>query len=317
MDQNKVERRLSAIFYADIVGYSRLTEQDEVATHHKLLAYMDWIAKTINDHGGAVIKFAGDAVLAEFRSAVDALSCAAAIQKNPAEAQSHEADADTLKLRIGLNVGDIIAARDDIYGDGVNVAARLESLASAGGICISHSVLEQVRNKLEFGYEALGEQSVKNISEPVRAYRVILDPETAGEIKDAPKRAGRPAVRTAVLAMILLVGVLSTALWMIYPRYLSQTADEKSAQGEEYVSTSPSIAVLPFRNISGNAEEDYFSDGITQDITTDLSKFRALFVISSSAVLPFKGQSIPAQDVSEKLGVRYVPERQHCNRRAC
>ena len=308
MEPEEVERRLAAVLHADVVGYSRLTGQDEVGTHRTLLAYLDAITALIESHSGAVVNFAGDAVLAEFQSAVQALACAVAIQRDMETRNEGLPEETKLRFRIGLNLGDIIVARQNIYGDGVNVAARLESLAAPGGVCISHSVLEQVKSKMEFGYEYLGEQKVKNIVEPVRAYRVILDPKTPGLVV-GEKGTGHWRWMAIAAALVVIVGAGALAIWSGFPGLAppgSESASEEPA--DLALPAKPSIAVLPLKNVSGDSEQDYFSDGITEDIITDLSKFSDLFVIASNTVFTYKGKPVNVQDISRQLGVRYVLE---------
>lgn len=302
--QSKLERKLTAILYADVAGYSRLTGQDEEGTHLMLSDSLDTITALIERHKGKVLHFAGDAVLAEFASVVTALTCAVDIQLDLKIRNEDVPEDRRLEFRIGLNLGDVIVDRQEIYGDGVNVAARLEGLADPGGICISRSVLDQVKNKMDYGYESLGEQKVKNITEPVQTYRVILEPSTAGAIVGVKRlRLNRTQSVILACALLLLVIAGTTVIWSNYFRptpHVSESAIESRAL--------PSIAVLPFKNLSGNPEQDYFSDGITEDIITDLSRFQSLFVIASSTVFTYKGQPVNVTTVSEELGVRYVLE---------
>ncbi len=263
--EERLPRKLAAILYADVAGYSRLTGEDEDATHRRLREYLDLIAKTIEDHHGQVMHYAGDAVLAKFDAVVDALSSAVSIQ-NELETRNEDLPNERkVQFRIGVNLGDVIEDRGDIYGDGVNVAARLESLADPGGICISESVRTAIGKKLEPDYEFMGEQQVKNIEEPVRAYRVLLD----GADAKSETTLKKPAL---------------------------QLPDK------------PSIAVLPFSNMSGDPEQEYFSDGITEDIITELSRFRNIFVISRNSSFTFKGQAVDVKEVGQKLSVNHVVE---------
>ena len=262
--EKQLERKLAAIFYGDVAGYSRLTGQDEEGTHRILSSYLDAITDSIGNHNGRVVHFAGDAVLADFSTVKEALGCAVDAQQSIKMRNQDFSDDKKLEFRIGVNLGDVIVARNDIYGDGVNIAARLESLADSGGVCISGAVYDAVRGKLELDYEFLGEQRVKNIEEPVRAYRVIIE---------------------------------STQLEAIRPPATTAKLPDK-----------PSIAVLPFANMSGDAEQEYFSDGISEDIITDLSKISGLFVISRNSSFVYKGKSVNVQQVGRDLGVRYVLE---------
>jgi adenylate cyclase len=247
--------------------------------------------------------------LAEFASVIDAVQCALEIQ---AELKARNADlpeSRRMKFRIGVNLGDVVEEGERIYGDGVNIAARLESLAEAGGICISGIVFEQIENKLAAGYEYLGEQSVKNIPKPVPVYRIITDPKAAGKVIGKARTRSRRWQWTAVAAVVLVIGTAIVAIWNFYFR---------SAPTHETAGIVPkpaiplaeraSIAVLPFKNLSGDPEQEYFSDGITNDIITDLSKFREMFVIASNTVFTYKGKPLKIKDVSRDLRVQYVLE---------
>jgi adenylate cyclase len=261
----RVERRLAAILAVDIAGYSRLMGADEEGTLDRVKALRrELVDLKIKEYRGRIVKTTGDGILVEFASVVDAVRCAADIQREMAERNASIAAARRIELRMGINVGDIIIDEGDIYGDGVNVAARLEGLAEPGGICVSRVVRDQVRDKLDFSFEDMGEQRVKNITRPIRTHRVMLS---------GGADAGRPAEPSA------------------------RSAHQK-----------PSIAVLPFANMSGDAEQEYFSDGITEDIITNLSHNHAFFVISRSTSFTYKGPAIDVAKVSRELGVRYVLE---------
>jgi adenylate cyclase len=302
--QNKVERKLTAILYADVAGYSRLTGLDEEGTHLVLSNALDSITASIESQNGVVLHYAGDAVLAEFASVVNALTCAVAIQRDLEVRNKDVPEERKLEFRIGINLGDVIVDRQEIYGDGVNVAARLESLAEPSGICISRSVLDQVKNKMELGYEYLGEQKVKNIAEPIQAYKVILEPKIARAVVGGRKlRLKRTQWMALGISLFLLLAVGTIILRSDYFRPARQVSE-----GMIETPAIPSIAVLPFKNLSGDPDQDYFSDGITEDIITDLSKFRELFVIASNTVFTYKGKSVKVQEVSQELGVQYVLE---------
>jgi len=264
-NSERLPRKLAAILYADVAGYSRLTGEDEDATHRKLSEYLDVISTIVGRHRGRVMHYAGDAVLAMFEAVVDAIDCAAAIQKDLKTRSEKLPEDRRLEFRIGLNLGDVIEDRGDIYGDGVNIAARLESLAEPGGICISGTVHDAIGNKLAVQYEFMGEQQVKNIERPVRAFRLL-----AGTAKRTRATASEPV--------------------------------ELDLPGK------PSIAVLPFTNLSGDPEQEYFSDGIVEDIITDLSKIAGLFVIARNSTFAYKGKRFDVRDVCRELGVRYVLE---------
>ncbi len=265
MESDRLPRKLAAILYADVAGYSRLTGEDEDATHRTLSEYLDLVSSTIEAHGGQVMHYAGDAVLAKFDAVVDAMSSAVAIQ---GELNTRNADLPIerrVEFRIGVNSGDVIEDRGDIYGDGVNVAARLESLSNPSGICVSESVRAAIGNKLALEFEFMGEQDLKNIAEPIRAYRVLHGSGTAPE-RDAT----------------------------------SQT--ELPSQVEQ------SVAVLPFDNLSGDREQEYFADGLTEDIITGLSKTPDLFVISRNSTFVYKGKNIDSRQAGKELGVQYLLE---------
>jgi TolB-like protein/class 3 adenylate cyclase len=295
-NERKLERKLTAILYADVVEYSRLTAHDEEGTHLTLSSYLDQMSHAIEHHNGAVIHYAGDAVLAEFGTVVDALTCAVDIQRRFANLNLQKAADEVVKFRIGINLGDVIVDRDDIYGEGVNIAARLESLADPGGICISESVRSTAGNKLDLDYEFLGEQWVKNIDEPIRAYRVLLS--------RASQPGGRPAAsgRNRRLALISIFAGLVICAIAIY-WWLNQDRETLLKLPDR-----PSMAVMPFANTGGNSEDDYFSDGITDDLITDLSEISGLFVISRNSTFRYRNQSVDAREVSRALGVRYVLE---------
>jgi len=261
-----MERKLAAVLAADVVGYSRMMADDEVATlaaltHHR----EELIAPLVSEHRGRVVKLMGDGLLAEFASVVDAVQCAIAVQRGMSDRNLDVSEARRVTLRIGINIGDIITRDQDIYGDGVNIAARLEALAEPGGILVSGDTYRQVRNKLSATFEYLGETALKNIPAPVETYRVIDGIDTGERplpyIHRAPTRAA-----------------------------------------------SPSIAVLPFVNVGGVAEDEYFSDGIAEDLITALSNVRSFFVIDRSSSFTFKGQSVDVMAIGRRLGVRYVLE---------
>ncbi len=303
-----LERKLAAILYADVAGYSRLTGEDEEGTHRLLSSYLDAITALIDRHNGKVLHFAGDAVLAEFASVVNALTCAGNIQRDLKNRNRDLHDNRKVQFRIGINLGDVIVDRNEIYGDGVNVAARLESLAEPGGICISEAVRTAVGNKLPIDYEFLGEQSVKNIAEPVRAYRLQLKPDAVLPTPTTPSKTKRARRRLVMVsaAVVALLGGVTVIAWLA-----PWQPTTEPASGERValpLPDKPSIAVLPFDNLTGDPKQEYFSDGITNDIITDLSKFRSLFVIASNSVFVYKGKPVKVQDVSRELGVRYVLE---------
>ena len=299
-EQRNLERKLTAILYSDIVGYSRLTEQDEEGTHQLVSAYLDAMSQAIVHHNGKVVHYAGDAVLADFSTVIDALSCAADIQRDLAARNARQAADRVVQFRIGINLGDVIVDRDDIYGEGVNAAARLESLADPGGICISESVRSTAGHKLPFAYEFLGEQTVKNIAEPIRAYRVLLDP---GAAASKPVKSVRWQMAAAIIILVLVVTALTLFVrdrWAVVPQIVEP-------EGLALPDTA-SIAVLPFVNTGNEAEYSYFSDGITDDLITDLSSISDLLVIARNSTFQYKGKAVDVKKVARDLGVHYVLE---------
>jgi adenylate cyclase len=257
-----VKRKLTAIFSADVKGYSRLMGEDELATVRTITLYRNVMTDLIEQQNGRVVDSPGDNLLAEFASVVDAVECAEKIQKDLRDRNSELPDNRKMEFRIGVNLGDVIQDEDRIYGEGVNIAARIESLAEGGGICISNNVYDQVKKKLDLKYEYLGEHTVKNIAEPVQVYQIEIEDE--GGIQEMKR--------------------------------------------EVKVPDKPSIAVLPFSNMSGDPEQEYFSDGITEDIITDLSKISGLFVIARNSTFTYKGKPVKVDKVGQELGVRYVLE---------
>jgi adenylate cyclase len=308
VNTKEFKRKLTAILSADVAGYSRLMGEDEDATVRTLKVYRELIAGHIQEGRGRVVDSPGDNILAEFASVVDAVQCAVEIQIELNVRNAELPRDKRMQFRIGVNLGDVIEDENRIYGDGVNIAARLESLAEAGSICISRSTYEQIKNKLTFGYEQLGEHSVKNITEPVVVYRVLMEPEAAGKLIGR-KRGRLRGWLWAAVAAVVVVFVVAAVIWNFYLR--SAPSHEQTASITKTaipLAERASIAVLPFKNLSGDTEQEYFSDGITNDIITDLSKFRELLVIASNTVFTYKGKPVKVKEVSQDLGVRYVLE---------
>lgn len=305
--KERLDRKLAAILYADVAGYSRLTGEDEDSTHRVLSDYLDLISATIEAHQGKVVHYAGDAVLAKFDAIVNALSAAIEIQ-DELETRNEDVPADRkVQFRIGINLGDVIEDRGDIYGDGVNVAARLESLADPGGICISDAVRSAVGKKLNIDYEDMGECEIKNITEPVRVFRAIFAPQATGRII-GKKRPARYHWWVAGLAagMVALIG----GGYMIW---LSQGVPQEPADFCEQKNKfeqpdRPSVAVLPFDNLSPDTGQQYVGDIVSESIITTLAKVPDLFVIARNSTAVYKGRPVKIQDVAEELGVRYVIE---------
>jgi adenylate cyclase len=302
--QERAKRKLAAILSADVKGYSRLMGEDELATVETLKKYREVISSLVGRYSGRVVDSPGDNVLAEFGSVVDAVESAVEIQKELKAKNEELAENRRMEFRIGVNLGDVIDDEGRIYGDGVNVASRVEGLAEGGGICVSGIAFDGVRNKLNLGYEYLGEHAVKNIAEPIRVYRVLMGAEVAGRII-GEKRARR--WRWAAIAAALIVVVGGLAIWGFYFRTspLEVASVERMAFS---LPDQPSIAVLPFKNLSGDREQEYLADGITENIITALSKTPKMFVIASNSVFTYKGKPVKVQQVAEEMGVRYVLE---------
>jgi TolB-like protein/lipoprotein NlpI len=266
------------------------------------------MAGLIQHHHGRVVDAPGDNLLAEFASVVDAVQCAVEIQKELKNRNADLPENRRMEFRIGVNLGDVIEDREQILGDGVNIAARLESLADAGGVCISGMAFDQVENKLELGYEYLGEQRVKNIEKPVRVYRVLMEPDVAGKVIGEKKAKPRQWQRLALsLGVVLMVIVAAVSAWRLYLRPVSKEIASKEKMAFP-LPDKPSIAVLPFVNMSDDAKQEYFSDGMTEDLITDLSKLSGLLVIARNSTFTYKGKAVKVKQVAEELGVRYVLE---------
>jgi TolB-like protein/class 3 adenylate cyclase/Tfp pilus assembly protein PilF len=306
MSEEGFKRKLTAILSADVVGYSRLMEDNEEATIQTLNTYRNSMSTLVQQHRGRVVDTTGDNLMAEFSSVVDAVKCAVETQRGMSERNADLPEKRRMLFRIGVNLGDIVEEDDRIYGNGVNIAARLEGLAEGGGICISRTAYDQVKNKFELGYEYLGEHSVKNISEPVHVYRVLMEPEAAGKVIGEKRKEKRRMTLVAVI--VLLIGVGGLAGWYLY---IEQTKRIEPASVEAMafpLPEKPSIAVLPFDNMSGDPEQDYIADGFTENIITGLSQIPEMFVIARNSVFTYKGRPVKIKQVSEELGVKYVLE---------
>jgi len=309
MTEERAKRKLSGILSADAVGYSRLMRQDEGATVATLKEYREVMASLIQKYNGRVVDSPGDNLLAEFGSVVDAVECAVEIQNDLNNRNEALTDNRKMAFRIGLHLGDVIEEDERIYGDGVNIAARIEGLAKSGGICISRTTYDSIKDKLSFGYEYLGEHSVKNIAEPVRVYRVLTEPEAAGKVIGEKRFLGRISRKTAMAAIIGLVIVAGGLIgWNIY---LQQSKKIEPASMDKMafpLPDKPSIAVLPFDNLTGDPDLQYFSDGLSEEIISGLSQVPELFVIARNSSFIYKGKPVKIQQVSEELGVRFVLE---------
>jgi TolB-like protein/class 3 adenylate cyclase len=306
MTEERAKRKLSAVLSADVKGYSRLMGKDEASTVDRLKEYRALMTDLIQRYRGRVVDSPGDNILAEFASVVDATECAAQVQEELNNRNDELPNDSRMEFRIGINLGDVIVDGKRIYGDGINIAARIEGLAEGGGICISGTVYDHVKNKINLVYENLGEHRVKNIAEPVRVYRIIMEPGTIGEDRAGPRQWQR---MTLPLVAVLVLTVAAVVIWKFYQRPSPPPAEVAPEQTTGLkLPEKPSIAVLPFANLSGDPEQEYFSDGMTDDLITDLSKISGLLVIARNSVFTYKGKSVKVQQVAGDLGVRYVLE---------
>jgi adenylate cyclase len=292
-----VERRLAAVLIADVVGYVRLSQVDEEGTRAGFQADLREVFEpNIAAHHGRLVKTMGDALLVEFQSIVDALRCAVNVQRFKIERNAGLPKAKCLVYRIGINLGDVIVEGDDIHGDGVSIADRLQALADPGGIAISGTAYDHVKSKAEIGFAYLGEQPVKHVTEPVRVYRVLMEPTAAGKTIGSPSRQWRSWRRLAVPAAIVALIGMGVAWWAT-----SRTTADVLVAG-------PSIVVLPFDNLNDDKEQGYLADGMTEDLTTELARVPGLFVISRNAAFGFRGRNLRPAQIAQELGVRYILE---------
>jgi adenylate cyclase len=313
MAQDQFKRKLTTIFSADAAGYSRLMSEDEAATVKTLEQYKAIMAELIRQHRGRVVDSPGDNLQAEFTSVVDAVQCAVAIQKELQARNTEVPENRRMLFRIGVNLGDVIEEESRIYGDGVNIAARLESLAEPGGICVSKTAFDHIESKLPFGYHYLGEQSVKNIVKPVGAYKVLMEPRVTTTKELHVRSAGTRKTGTRkivfVCAAALLTAIGAVAAW--------QFAQHKAAPPEAKVDLrkmafpvpgKASIAVLPFQNMTGDPQQDYFSEGMAEQLITGLSQSPDIYVTARTSSFAYKGKSMTARQIADQLGVRYLLE---------
>lgn len=300
-----MERRLSAIFAADMVGYSRLIEADEIGTLERQKTHrIELIDPAFEEFHGRIVKEMGDGVLVEFPSVVEAVQCAVQIQRAMPVREAEVSNDRKITYRIGINLGDIVVEDDDIYGDGVNVAARLEALAEPGGICISGTTYDHLKAQVEVGYEALGDVKVKNLEHPVRAYKVLTDSVQKGAVVHKPGRRFDQRYWAAI-GLVLLIAIGAGGWWW------SQQPDFEPADPEKFafeIPDKPSIAVLPFDNLSGDPDKEYLGDSLTENIIAELATIPEMLIIARNSVMTYKGKPTKVQQVAEELGVQYVLE---------
>jgi TolB-like protein/class 3 adenylate cyclase/Tfp pilus assembly protein PilF len=302
------KRKLTAILSADAVEYSRLMGENEEATVQTLTAYREVLSTLIQQHNGKVVDSPGDNLLAEFVSVVDAVQCAVAVQKEIKSRNDELPENRKMQFRIGINLGDVIQEEDRIYGDGVNIAARLEGLAEPGGICISKTAFDHIESKLPYGYEFLGDQTVKNIAKPVSAYRVLMDSRVTFSGRPLEKKlAAKQRIPILIGAVALLAIVVAVGMWQFYMR--RPKVEPASIKEMAFpLPDNPSIAIMPFVNMSGDPEQDYLADAISENIISSISMFDYLFVISRNSSFIYKGKAVKIKQVAEELGVQYILE---------
>lgn len=311
MNTESFKRRLAAIFSADVEGYSLLMREDEEWTIRTITEYRKAVSTLIEKYRGRVVDSPGDNILAEFTSVVDAVNCSVEVQRELAERNAELSGDRKMQFRIGVNLGDVIDEGKRIYGDGVNVAARMEGISEGGGICISGTVYDAVESKIGLEYEYLGEQTVKNIPKPVRAYRVLTTPGAAAQrARKAKKAVKRTRRKTALtIAAVLVIAVGAWAVWQFELRPTIPEVEPASVEKMAFpLPDKPSIAVLPFDNLTGDPQQEYFCDAMAEEIITALSKIPSLFVIARNSTFTYKGKPVKIRQVAEELGVRYVLE---------
>jgi adenylate cyclase len=319
-------RRLAAILAADVVGYSRLMGADEEGTHGRFKAHLvELVDPKIREHHGRIVKTTGDGVLAEFASVVDAVRCAGEVQHAMADRDLDLAEEGRLRFRIGVNLGDVIVDSGDIYGDGVNIAVRLEGLAAPGGICVSGTVRDHIGDRLPYAFEDIGEQSVKNIARPVRVYALRpggVASLPAPALPARPSRRGWATIGTAAAAVLAIVwlawwfwptAIFPSGPWKPADRATTSptpmpTAPAATAIAQSAVAPRLSIVVLPFANLGNDPDQQYFADGITEDLTTDLSRIPGMFVISRNTAFTYRSKPVDSKQIGRELGVRYLLE---------
>jgi TolB-like protein/class 3 adenylate cyclase/cytochrome c-type biogenesis protein CcmH/NrfG len=308
MPSDHTERRLAAILAADMVGYSQLMEADEAGTLAQLKTHRkEIIDPKIADHHGRIVKLMGDGMLAEFASVVDAVECAVEVQRAMEKRNADVPKDRQIRFRVGINLGDVIAEDDDIYGEGVNIAARLEELCEPGDVFISGTAYDHLKRKVDVDYEFLGERQVKNIAEPVRVYRMLMGPAAAGARVGAKRP--RPAQwHWAALAAGVAVALATGGVTVWLKPWAPDIAPASVGRMALPLPDKPSIAVLPFTNLSGDPEQEYFADGMAEDIITDLSHISGLFVIARNSSFAYKGKQADVRTIARELGVKYILE---------
>jgi len=314
-DQDKTIRKLRAILSADVKGYSLLMADDEAFTIQTIKEYRNIISNCVEQHAGRVVDSPGDNILAEFASAVDAVQCAVEIQRQLKNVNDRFVEDRRLEFRIGVNIGDVVHDGDRIYGDGVNIAARIEGLAEPGGVCVSRNAYDHIKKKVGFEYEYLGEQPVKNIAEPVRVYKILMAPVDTGKpIGVKVKPSAKRWVWPLAAAVLVLLGIVT---WQFYQKIITPKFKPASIENIDHtlpekpslpLSEKPSIAVLPFDNMSDDPKQDFFADGMTDELITNLSKISGLLVISRNSSFAYKGKTVPIKQVANELKVKYVLE---------
>ncbi|MFP6746803.1 MAG: adenylate/guanylate cyclase domain-containing protein [Alphaproteobacteria bacterium] len=298
MADREIKRRLAAILAADIEGFSRLMGEDEEATVATLRGHRDVTDRLIGEHGGRIANTAGDSIIAVFDSAVEAVRAAVAIQDELAPLNANLSEERRVRYRIGVNLGDVILEGGDVLGDGVNIAARLEGLAAAGGICISRTIFDQVSGKLPYTYDDIGDRQVKNIAQPVRAYRIV----TGSTAAKAAHATGFRLPKLAIIGIAGLVLVLAAAGWYWQSGQPAGSGPSTAASQRSALS----IVVLPFTNATGDPKQGYIADGITASLTSDLSRIRDAFVVATATAFTYKNKTVNLKQLGADLGVRFV-----------
>jgi adenylate cyclase len=305
VDTQVVERKLAVIFAADVAEYSRLMGQDEVGTLRRLQANRAILDPLIAAHHGRIFNTAGDSVMADFASPVDAVECAVAFQKAITHENAARPPGEQMRFRIGVHLGDVIVEGENLFGDGVNIAARLEALAEPGGICLSGAVRDQIGTRLPVAFVPLGEQRVKNIAEPVRAFKVA---GMSSAMSASAVRRASVHTRLVAGAAAILIAAAGGGWWLWSGRHLGPEVSAVPSATQPFSAPRLSIVVLPFANLSNDPEQEYFVDGITDDLTTDLSRIQGSLVIARNTAFNYKGKAIDAKQIGRDLGVRYVLE---------